>query len=334
MATMKQVAEKARVSTTTVSHVINNTRVVSEDARERVLSVIQELRYIPSAVARSLKNDRTHTLGMMIPNNSNPYFAEVIQGIEDASFKLGYNIILCNSYDDPKKQAAYIRVLMEKRIDGLILVSSGSDEELTQLLADEGIPKVLVDREVSGVVADFIEADHEQGGYEATRYLTGIGHKRIACVAGPETLLPSGDRVAGYRRALSEAGLPFRPEYLVHSDFTSQGGFNAFQQLLALPERPSAIFASNDLMAIGGICAANQAGVRIPQQLSVIGYDDIALASFSTPPLTTIAQPKHDIGNATAQVLVDRINHPDAPLRREMLTSHLVVRQSTAAVTD
>jgi LacI family transcriptional regulator len=198
MATMKQVAEKAGVSTTTVSHVINNTRVVSEDARERVLSVIQELRYIPSAVARSLKNDRTHTIGMMIPNNSNPYFAELIQGIEDASFELGYNIILCNSYDDPKKQAAYIRVLMEKRIDGLILVSSGSDEDLSMLLANEVIPKVLVDREVTGVAADLIEADHVQGAYEATRYLISLRHKRIACVAGPDTLLPSGGRVAGY----------------------------------------------------------------------------------------------------------------------------------------
>ncbi|MFZ6772039.1 LacI family DNA-binding transcriptional regulator [Undibacterium sp. SXout7W] len=334
MATMKQVAEKARVSTTTVSHVINNTRVVSDDARERVLSVIRELRYIPSAVARSLKNDRTHTLGMMIPNNSNPYFAEIIQGIEDASFKLGYNIILCNSYDDPKKQAAYIRVLMEKRIDGLILVSSGSDTELTQLLADEGIPKVLVDREVSGVLADFIEADHEQGGYEATRYLTELGHKRIACVAGPESLLPSGDRVAGYLRALKEAGLEFNPAYLIHSDFTSQGGFNAFQALLALEHRPSAIFASNDLMAIGGLCAANQANVKVPQELSVVGYDDIALASFSTPPLTTIAQPKHDIGRMTAQILVNRITHPDAPLRREMLTSRLVIRESSSAAPD
>ncbi|MBC3811588.1 MULTISPECIES: LacI family DNA-binding transcriptional regulator [Undibacterium] len=330
MATMKQVAEKARVSTTTVSHVINNTRVVSDDARERVLSVIKELRYIPSAVARSLKNDRTHTLGMMIPNNSNPYFAEVIQGIEDASFKLGYNIILCNSDDDPKRQAAYIRVLMEKRIDGLILVPSGSDEELTKLLADEGIPKVLVDREVAGVAADLIEADHVQGGYDATRYLIGLGHRRIACVAGPDTLLPSGGRVTGYLRALAEAKLEFRTEYLIHSDFTSQGGFNAFKQLLALPERPTAIFVSNDLMAIGGICAANEAGVKIPQQLSVIGYDDIALASFSTPPLTTIAQPKHDIGQLTAQVLVARITNPTLPLRREMLRSQLIIRQSTA----
>lgn len=330
MATMKQVAEKARVSTTTVSHVINNTRVVSEDARERVLAVINELRYIPSAVARSLKNDKTHTLGMMIPNNSNPYFAEIIQGIEDESFKLGYNIILCNSYDDPKKQAAYTRVLMEKRIDGLILVSSGSDEELNQLLNDEGIPKVLVDREVPGLIADFIEADHEQGGYLATKYLIDLGHRNIACVAGPQNLLLSSDRVHGYRRALQEAGIPLRDEFLTYSDFTSEGGFNAMQQLLALPQRPSAIFLSNDLMAIGGLCAAQQAGVRIPEQLSIMGYDDIALASFSTPRLTTIAQPKYEIGVLTAQVMVARIRNAELPWRREMLQTKLVVRQSTA----
>ncbi|QJQ05893.1 LacI family transcriptional regulator [Undibacterium piscinae] len=331
MATMKQVAEKAKVSTTTVSHVINNTRVVSEDARERVLSVIRELRYIPSAVARSLKNDKTHTLGMIIPNNSNPYFAEVIQGIEDESFKLGYNIILCNSYDDPKKQAAYTRVLMEKRIDGLILVASGSDEELNQLLTDEGIPKVLVDREVPGVAADFIEADHEQGGYLATKYLLDLGHRDIACVSGPKTLLPSGGRVQGYWRALKEAGVTPREEYLAHSDFTSQGGFTAFRQLLALHPRPTAIFASNDLMAIGGLCAAHQAGMKIPEELSVIGYDDIALASFSTPPLTTIAQPKHEIGVLTAQVMVKRIQNAELALRREKLETKLMVRQSTAA---
>lgn len=328
---MKQVAEKAGVSTTTVSHVINNTRVVSADARDRVLSVIDELRYIPSAVARSLKNDKTHTLGMMIPNNSNPYFAEIIQGIEDESFKLGYNIILCNSYDDPKKQAAYTRVLMEKRIDGLIIVASGSDDELNQLLSDEAIPKVLVDREVPGLAADFIESDHEQGGYLATKHLLELGHTDIACVAGPKTLLPSGDRVHGYLRALQEANVPFQGEFLAHSDFTSQGGFTAFQQLLALKKRPSAIFVSNDLMAIGGLCAAQQAGVQIPTELSVVGYDDIALASFSTPRLTTIAQPKYEIGVLTAQVMVARIKNAELPLRREMLQTQLVVRQSTAA---
>jgi LacI family transcriptional regulator len=330
MATMKQVAERAGVSTSTVSHVINNTRVVSEDVRERVLALIAEMRYIPSAVARSLKNDKTQTIGMMIPNNSNPYFAELIQGIEDASFKLGYNIILCNAYDDAEKQAAYLRVLMEKRIDGLILVASGADESLGHLLATQNTPMVLVDREVEGVEADFIESDHEQGGYIATKYLLDLGHREIACVSGPIDLLPSRDRVVGYMRALKEAGLKFRLDYLVRSDFTSEGGFNAFRQLLALKNRPTAIFASNDLMAIGGICAASEAKVRVPEELSVMGYDDIALASFSTPRLTTVAQPKYEIGEQTARMLVERIQGAALPPRREKLQTELVVRQSTA----
>jgi LacI family transcriptional regulator len=331
MATMKQVAEKAGVSTTTVSHVINDSRVVSKEVQERVRAAIHELRYIPSAVARSLKNDKTNTLGMLVPNSSNPYFAELIQGIEDAAFSLGYSIILCNSYDDPKKQVAYIRVLMEKRIDGLILVSSGSDRELIRLLSNEGLPKVLVDRELSGVSADFVESDHEQAGYLATKYLIDLGHREIACVSGSEDLLSSSARVAGYRKALREARIKPRPDHLLYADFTSKGGFEAFSQLLALRTRPTAIFAGNDLMAIGGICAANERGVRVPDELSVVGYDDIALASYCNPPLTTIRQPKREIGALTAHTLVARIAEGEAPLRRELLQPSLVVRKSTAA---
>jgi len=330
MATMKQVAERAGVSTTTVSHVINRTRVVSKEVQDRVQAVIQELHYIPSAVARSLKNDKTHTLGMLVPNSSNPYFAELIQGIEDAAFRLGYNIILCNSYDDPKKQAAYIRVLLEKRIDGLILVSSGSDRELTRLLSDEKIPKVLVDRELAGVRADFVETDHEQGGYLATKYLIELGHTDIACVSGPQDLLSSSARVAGYRRALRDAHIRPRADHLVYSDFTSRGGYEAFRKLLALKKRPTAVFAGNDLMAIGGICAAHAQGVQVPRDLSVVGYDDIALASYCNPPLTTISQPKRRIGELTAHILVDRLADVATPLRRELLQPALVARASTA----
>lgn len=330
MATMKQVAERAGVSTSTVSHVINNTRKVSADVRERVLSIIAETRYIPSAVARSLKNDRTSTIGMMVPNSSNPYFAELIQGIEDAAFKLSYNIILCNAYDDPRKQAAYLRVLLEKRIDGLILVASGADEALADLLSTASVPMVLVDREVPGVEADFIESNHEEGGYLATRYLVELGHRRIACVSGPEHLQPSRDRVAGYRQALQEAHIAFDPALLVYSDFTSEGGFNAFGDLLKLPTPPSAIFASNDLMAIGGICAAAEAKVNVPQELSVIGYDDIALASYSTPRLTTMSQPKYAMGEMITRLLLARIAGGHLPLRRELLQTTLVERQSTA----
>lgn len=331
MATMKQVAERAGVSTSTVSHVINNTRVVSDEVRERVLAIIAEMRYVPSAVARSLKNDRTGTIGMMVPNNSNPYFAELIQGIEDAAFKVGYNIILCNAYDDPKKQAAYIRVLMEKRIDGLILVASGADYELTALLRHQSVPIVLVDREVEGVDADFIESDHERGSYLATRYLLELGHRDIGCVSGPTDLLPSRERVEGYLRALKEAGIRFRLDLLVRSDFTSEGGYAAFRQLLSLARPPTAIFASNDLMAIGGLSAASEMQVAVPSQLSVIGYDDIALASFTTPRLTTVAQPKYEMGQRIIGVLMDRITGRKFATQRVLLGTRLEVRQSTAA---
>ena len=334
MATMKQVAERAGVSTSTVSHVINNTRKVNPDVRERVLGIIAETRYIPSAVARSLKNDRTRTIGMMVPNSSNPYFAELIQGIEDAAFKLSYNIILCNAYDDPVKQAAYLRVLLEKRIDGLILAASGADVALAELLSAAEVPIVLVDREVAGVEADFIESNHEEGGYLATRYLVDLGHRRIACVAGPEDLQPSRDRVAGYRAALREAGIAFDPAHLFYSDFTSEGGFAAFGHLLGLAKPPTAIFASNDLMAIGGICAAAEAQVKVPQELSVIGYDDIALASYSTPRLTTMAQPKYEMGQMITRLLLERIDGAHLPLRRELLKTSLVARQSTAPFSD
>ena len=331
MATMKQVADKAGVSTTTVSHVINESRVVSKDVRERVLAAIQDLRYIPSAVARSLKNDKTYTLGVLVPNSSNPYFAELIQGVEDAAFNLGYSIILCNAYDDPKKQVAYVRVLMEKRIDGLILVSSGSDPELTRWLSNKNIPKVLVDRELSGVAAASVESDHEHAGYLATKYLVELGHHDIACVSGPEDLLSSSARVAGYRRALKEASITPHPDHLLYTDFTSKGGFEAFRELLSLRSRPTAVFAGNDLVAMGGICAANEQGVRVPEDLSVIGYDDIALASYCNPPLTTISQPKREIGELTARILVERITNAIAPLRRELLPPVLVVRKSTVA---
>jgi LacI family transcriptional regulator len=330
MATMKQVAERAGVSTSTVSHVINNTRVVSEDVRERVLAVIAEMRYVPSAVARSLKNDKTHIIGVMVPNSANPYCAELIQRIEDAAFKLGYNIILCNAYDDVAKQASYLRVLMERRIDGLIFIGCAADGEVPQLLCDMAMPKVMAERDVPGVVADFVAADHERGGYLATRHLLELGHRAIACVAGPAHLPPSRARVLGYRRALDEAGVPFVSHFLLHADFTSEGGCTALRHLLALPERPSAVFAANDLMAIGAICAASEAGIRVPDQLSVIGYDDIALASHSTPRLTTMAQPKQQMGEAIARLLVERILGTQTPPRREMFLPVLVERQSTA----
>jgi LacI family transcriptional regulator len=332
MITIKDVAQHAQVSVTTVSHVINGTRFVSEAARLRVQQAIAALNYVPSALARSLKSSRTHTVGMMIPNNSNPYFAEIIRGIEDTCFEAGFNVILCNSDDDPHKQAQYVRVLSEKQVDGLIVLSSGGDPELIATLRSAGMPQVVVDREIDDLAADLVEVNHELGGYLATRHLLELGHRRIACIAGPQALSPARQRVQGYHRALTEVGLRVDDKLLRSADFTSAGGHEAMSSLLRMRQRrPSAVFASNDLMAIGAVCAAAEAGLRIPEDLSVIGFDDIALAAYCNPPLTTVVQPKHQTGALAARLLLERIAQRDKPLRREILQPALCLRRSTAA---
>jgi LacI family transcriptional regulator len=330
MATMKQVAERAGVSISTVSHVINNTRVVSDDVRQRVQGIIDEMRYIPSAVARSLKNDKTHTIGVLVPNSSNPYFAELISWIEDAAFQLGYNIILCNAHGGPQKQAAYLRLLMEKRIDGLVLVASGADDEQDLLLRHEAVPIVQLERALPGLDADLIQAGQEEGGYAATRHLIELGHRDIACVSGPADLPRTRERVGGFMRAMEEAALTVLPDCIVHDEFTSAGGHAAFTRLLARAQRPTAVFVTSDLMALGGLCAAGAAAVRVPAQLSVVGFDDIAGARYALPPLTTVAPPKHDMAWLAIERLIDRIRGRHAPLRTTALASTLVVRASTA----
>ncbi len=333
MATMKEVAQRAGVSVTSVSHVLNGTRFVSEDARQRIESAIRELAYVPSAVARSLKHNVTHTVGMMIPNSSNPYFAEVLRCIEDRCFGEGYNVILCNSDDDPHKQGIYLRVLAERRIDGLIVVSSGEDAALPELLAELSIPLVLVDREVDQVNCDLVEVAHMQGGYLATRHLLSQGHRQIACIGGREDLAPSRERIAGWRLAMGEGGTPPSDHLLLRGDFTSRGGYEAMHALLRQPKRPSAVFVCNDLMAIGAMCAAYEAGLRVPDDLSVIGFDDIELASFASPPLTTVAQPKQSIGALAVDMLLERIRGKRSEPRRVVLQPELRIRASTASFT-
>lgn len=332
MVTIKDVARDAGVSVTTVSHVVNQTRFVSDGARVRVLAAIEALRYVPSALARSLKNNRTHTVGTMIPNSSNPYFAEIIRGIEDTCFDAGFNVILCNSDDDPHKQGQYIRVLAEKQVDGLIVLSSGGDDELGEHLRRARMPLVLVDREVEHLRADLVEVNHETGGWLATRHLLELGHRRIGCITGPLALSSSIQRLAGWRRAMAEAGLPVPPDSLQTSDFTGAGGHAAMQSLLAMQPRPTAVFACNDLMAFGAISAAASAGLRLPRDLSVVGFDDIALAAYCSPPLTTVAQPKHQLGALAARLLLARIAEPDRAPEREILEPMLCRRHSTAAV--
>jgi len=330
MVNIKDVALRADVSVTTVSHVVNGTRFVKDGTRLRVEEAVRVLGYVPSGVARSLKNNATHTFGMLIPNNSNPYFAEILRGVEDRCFAAGYNVILCNSNDDAKRQAAYLRVLAEKRIDGLVLVTSHRDAVLKSALGELKIPVVLLDREIPGLVCDLVEVDHVSGGSIATRHLLELGHPSVACISGPPDLSPSTQRRAGWKMALLQGGVERREGDLARGDFSSRGGYLAMQVLLRRKPRPSAVFVCNDLMAFGALAAAHEAGVAVPRQLSIVGFDDIELAAFSIPALTTVAQPKQQIGTMAAELLLERMQGIGSETRRVILEPQLKVRASTA----
>jgi LacI family transcriptional regulator len=328
--TIRDVATRAGVSPTTVSHVINDTRPVSADLRSRVEAAMAELGFQPNALARSLRRKRTHTLGLIVPDSANPFFAEVGRGIEDTSFASGFSVILCNSDGDPTRELLYIDLLIQKQVDGVLLVPTGKQDELAATLRTRNIPVVVIDRDVPDAPIDRAHIDNSAGAYLATRHLLELGHRRIGYIGGPPHLSPVPYRSAGYRQALHEAGIPIDEELVVDGNFRDIGGYTGAQALLALADPPTAIFAGNDLMAIGALAAAREASIDVPHNLSIMGFDDIHLAGYINPPLTTIAQPKYELGVIAAQLLFERLAQPDLPPQRRLLQAVLVVRQSTA----
>jgi LacI family transcriptional regulator len=326
---MRDVADKAGVSVTTVSHVINNSRPVNPETRNRVEQAMQVLRYQPNVLARSLRRGKTHTIGVILPDNTNPYFAEVVRGIEDTSFAQGYSVMLCNSDNDLDKERLYTNVLIEKQVDGIIFVAAGLSEENIHNLQKRGVPSILVDRQVPGVMIDSVLADNQAGGYLAANHLIGLGHTAIACISGPRGLRSSDERIAGYRQALESAGINAPPRWIVEGDFQYQGGFAGAEKLLTGDPRPSAIFACNDLMAIGVYRYAHENQLRIPKDISVVGFDDIRLAEYSNPPLTTIRQSKGVMGTRAAKLLLERIANGNLVIKQDIIPVQLIVRGST-----
>ncbi|MHA7116826.1 LacI family DNA-binding transcriptional regulator [Pseudomonas promysalinigenes] len=334
MATIKDVAALAGISYTTVSHVLNKTRPVSEQVRLKVEAAISELDYVPSAVARSLKARSTATIGLLVPSSVNPYFAELARGIEDACERNGYCVILCNSDDNPQKQRNYLRVLLEKRIDGLVVASVGEDADLLQSLAGVRTPMVIVDRELEGLDADMVRIDHELGAYLATSHLLELGHRDIAYIGGPAQTGVTQLRLSGFRRAMAQAQAPVEAGRVLHCDFTSPGGHAAATQLLD-GERPTAIFAGNDMIGVGVLRAAAERNINVPGELSVIGFDDIELSRYVYPPLTTVGQSIRELGESAAALLLSRIitQGRDAPCQR-IVAPRIVLRESTGPRPD
>ena len=329
MATIKDVAKLAGVSVATVSHVVNNTRFVSDETKAKVMDAMQELSYKPNAVARSLRRKESKIVGLVLPDNTNPYFAEIAWSIEYASRNLGYSVILCNSDGDVDKEAGYLNVLIEKQVDGVILVAAGDSTANFQKLQEHKIPTVMVDRNSPSVNTDSVQIDNATHGESATSHLIDLGHKKIACITGPRDVTPSFDRVDGYKRSLKLNDIPIRDEYIVKGDFKPHGGYLAACKLLDTDDPPTAIFACNDLMALGAMHAASERNINIPRQLSIVGFDDIYLSTYSNPPLTTIKQPRLEMGEEAVNALVLRMKTPDRSARSILLQAELVVRSST-----
>src|ERR671911_938459 len=340
--TIQDVAARSEVSISTVSRVVTGAVAVEPATAERVREAIADLGYRPNLLARSFRRRVTHTIGLLVPDNSNPFFAELARTIENAGFAEGYSVVLCNSDLSEVKQETYIDVLLANRVDGLILASSGliptvGSHDAVRRILDAGAPCVVVDRDLGETPVDQVLVDNDQGGYLAGEHLIALGHRRIACLVGPSDLTPSAGRIAGFQRALANAGLEVAPEGLVRGNGRPDGGAAAARQLL---ERGivaagdiTAIFAFNDQMATGALGALQRAGLRVPADISVVGFDDIPQSSAIFPALTTIAQPIGEMGTVGVRLLLDRIaqgrTESHAPYQRVRLATRLVVREST-----
>ncbi|WP_145501027.1 ribose operon transcriptional repressor RbsR [Yersinia similis] len=331
MATMKDVARLAGVSTSTVSHVINKNRFVSDPIRDKVLAAIKQLNYAPSALARSLKLNQTRTIGMLVTASSNPFYAEVVRGVERSCYERGYSLILCNTEGDIDRMSRSIETLMQKRVDGLLLMCTESHRPSQDILrCYPSLPIIMMDWAPFEGVNDVIQDNSLLGGEMATSYLIAKGYTRIACITGPQDKTSAQERLKGYRQAMTRAGLPIINGYEVVSNFEFGGGLVAMKQLLALPQPPDAVFTSNDAMAVGVYQALYQVGLSIPQHMAVIGYDDIEIAQYMTPPLTTIHQPKDDLGELAIDTLIHRLNNPEAEPQVLTLTPELIERGSVS----
>lgn len=326
---MKDVARLAGVSTSTVSHVINKDRFVSDAITGKVDAAIKELNYAPSALARSLKLNQTRTIGMLITASTNPFYSELVRGVERSCFERGYSLVLCNTEGDEQRMNRNLETLMQKRVDGLLLLCTETHQPSLEIMQRyPSIPSVMMDWAPFDGDSDLIQDNSLLGGDMATRYLIERGYTRIACIAGPLDKTPARLRLEGYREAMNNAKLPIPAGYEITSNFEFGGGFDAMQQLLTHTVRPDAVFVGNDAMAVGVYQSLYQAGLRIPQDVAVIGYDDIELARYMTPPLTTIHQPKDELGELAIDVLIHRIAQPGQKQQRMQLTPELVVRGS------
>ncbi|MFM1654836.1 LacI family DNA-binding transcriptional regulator [Brevibacillus sp. B_LB10_24] len=327
--TIEDVAKRANVSTATVSRVINRQGGVREKTKARILAAIEELNYIPNAVARSMVKKTTNTIGIIIPDINNPFFPLVVSGIEQKAREKGYFTILCNTNESAETETELLKILMERSVDGLIITTADEEGDHLQAVIDAKIPIVAVDRSIKQFEVDTVLVGNIDGAYQATRHLILQGHQKIAIICGPQNTTPGYERYVGYRRALEEYGLPLVPEYILEGDFKEESGTRLTKALHSLAERPTAILSSNNLMTIGCVKALMELCWKIGEEVAFIGFDDVDIATFINPPLTVVSRPMRKLGEVAFEILHERMKEGlDGAKRHYVLSPELNIRQS------
>ena len=330
MSSIRDVAREAGVSTATVSHVINSTRFVSEEVRARVLAAVEKCGYYPNAHARSLASGRSHVLGLVVSDISNPFFPELVKAIESAAFERGYDVMLSNTNYDPERTSHYIRRFIERKLAGVVVMTSELDAELIDELARREVSVVFLDLGEPGIHMSNLRVNYESGIEEAISHLVSLGHTEISFIGGPTHLRSAARRreafIASMRRHLPDA----RAE-VFRGDFKLEGGRRAACEMLDSRERPTAVVAANDMMALGAMVEFRAAGLHIPRDVSIVGFDDIAFATLCEPPLTTVCLPRAELGRRAVEALMTAIERPDQQGVEINIPTYLVTRGSTAA---
>lgn len=327
--TINDVAKQSGVSTATVSRIINGQSGYTEKTREKVLEIIQEMGYKPNAIARGLVNKRTNTIGVLLPNLSSRLASALLKGIENSAHKLDYSVIICDTESDGKRTIEYLDVLTEKQIDGIIITSEWLKDLYEEAIVKMKIPVVLVLTASSHLQIPYIKVDDYQASYQATKYLIEKGHKHIGMISGSKKDKQAGlPRIEGYRNAMSDHSLKFSETSISYGDFAYKSGMRCMEELLKMSPEITAVFAASDEMAVGALSCAYKKGIKVPDDLSIIGYDDTQDAEMAIPPLTTVHQPIYEMGKMAVEMLLNTKENVGSIL----MPHHIVERDSVRTI--
>jgi len=329
--TIKDIAKQASVSINTVSRALNGKPDVNEETKKRIIEIAKRLNYVPNFLAKGLVTKNTKTIGVIISDNSNPFFAKIIKGIEDFARSEGYSIILCNTDEEYEKEEDAIYLLQQKQVDGFLITLTSTQKERIDVLKLKRaeIPFVLLNRHMDNIMTDYVINDNIYGAYIAINHLVKLGYKRIGYISGPPQISSVRERLEGYRKALFENNIEFDNSLIKESNLKMEDGTILMRELLELENLPTAVFTYSDFLAIGVLKAIKEAELKIPEDIALVGYDDIEFSAFLEVPLTTVHQPRYRIGEKGARILINRIEGKGSKdLQQIILKPELVIRKS------